>query len=105
MSEFDHGIVQTQRIVLMEGNTFNSQVCMKIYILHLKICRYYETAWRSAVKSGVSFISITSFNEWHEGTQIEPAVFTSGYTSYDPEESNYYLNLTRQFIKQMPFIG
>jgi hypothetical protein len=30
--------------------------------------------WRMAIASGADRVTITSFNEWHEGTQIEPAV-------------------------------
>jgi hypothetical protein len=29
--------------------------------------------WRAAISSGADRVTITSFNEWHEGTQIEPA--------------------------------
>jgi hypothetical protein len=28
----------------------------------------------SAINTNPDFIGITSFNEWHEGTQIEPAI-------------------------------
>ena len=33
----------------------------------------YDYTWRSALAAGADVVSITSFNEWHEGTQIEPA--------------------------------
>ena len=36
--------------------------------------KYYTDMFRAAMESGASYIGITSFNEWHEGTQIEPAV-------------------------------
>ncbi|XP_075228306.1 glycoprotein endo-alpha-1,2-mannosidase isoform X2 [Lycorma delicatula] len=36
--------------------------------------RYYEVAWRAALSSQPAIVTITSFNEWHEGTQIEPAL-------------------------------
>jgi len=36
--------------------------------------RYYEEMFKNAVNTTPDFISITSFNEWHEGTQIEPVV-------------------------------
>jgi hypothetical protein len=43
--------------------------------------------WRAALGSGADNVTITSFNEWHEGTQIEPAVAgrRAGYRylSYD----------------------
>jgi hypothetical protein len=29
--------------------------------------------WRAAIIARPDLITITSFNEWHEGTQIEPA--------------------------------
>ena len=41
--------------------------------------RYYDRMWKAAKASasglpGEQIVSVTSFNEWHEGTQIEPAV-------------------------------
>ena len=36
--------------------------------------RYYEKMFKAAINTKPDFISITSFNEWHEGTQIEPSV-------------------------------
>ena len=55
-----------------------------------------------------NFVSITSFNEWHEGTQIEAAIpktttdkdnvpFT--YLSYEPDPPDMYLTLTRTLIE------
>eukprot|EP00960_Hanusia_phi_P034229 750930-Hanusia_phi.AAC.3 len=35
---------------------------------------YYDKMWQSAVAAQTEFVSITSYNEWGEGTQIEPAV-------------------------------
>jgi hypothetical protein len=29
--------------------------------------------WRAAIAANPDQVTITSFNEWHEGTQIEPA--------------------------------
>jgi hypothetical protein len=40
--------------------------------------------WRGAVKAGADVVTITSYNEWHEGTQIEAAVAVGPpYASYD----------------------
>jgi hypothetical protein len=33
----------------------------------------YDSMWRAAIKAKPDGITITSYNEWHEGTQIEPA--------------------------------
>jgi len=50
----------------------------------------YTADWQAAVASNPEWIAITSWNEWFEGTQIEPSV------AY----GNQYLNLTRQFVDQ-----
>jgi glycoprotein endo-alpha-1,2-mannosidase len=34
----------------------------------------YDAFWRAAIAARPDRITITSYNEWHEGTQIEPAV-------------------------------
>jgi glycoprotein endo-alpha-1,2-mannosidase len=34
----------------------------------------YDAMWRAAIHAGADRITITSYNEWHEGTQIEPAM-------------------------------
>lgn len=56
---------------------------------------YYKEMWMAAVSLNPEILSITSFNEWHEGTQIESAVKREGYADYgnDPE---MYLKLTRK---------
>lgn len=33
----------------------------------------YDAMWRAAIAAHADRVTITSFNEWHEGTQIEPA--------------------------------
>jgi glycoprotein endo-alpha-1,2-mannosidase len=64
----------------------------------------YEEQWTAALDAGVepAMVTITSFNEWHEGTQIEPAAVgaTNGrgytYDDYSPLPPDAYLTLTRQ---------
>ena len=44
----------------------------------------YDAMWSSAFAAGADVVSITSWNEWHEGTQIEPAkpyCFADGFCS------------------------
>jgi hypothetical protein len=43
----------------------------------------YDGMWRSALRARADMVSITSYNEWHEGTQIEPSADVGGYESYD----------------------
>ena len=44
----------------------------------------YDAMWRGALRSGADLVTITSYNEWHEGTQIEPArAGLNGYESYE----------------------
>lgn len=66
--------------------------------------KYYTVAWKSALQTSPPMVSITSFNEWHEGTQIEPAVPKSSdgyvYKNYLPSAPDFYLKLTRQFVSQ-----
>ena len=47
---------------------------------------YYRCCWEGAIQSNADMVIITSFNEWLEGTQIEPSV------AY----GDFYLNLTRE---------
>jgi Glycosyl hydrolase family 99 len=44
----------------------------------------YDTMWRAAIAARSPVVTITSYNEWHEGTQIEPArAGRPGYESYN----------------------
>ena len=66
----------------------------------------FDTQWTSALNTGVepALVTITSFNEWHEGSMIEPPQFRAsdgnGYTYTDfgtlPPEG--YLTLTHSWI-------
>ncbi len=68
---------------------------------------YYDRMFKAAIDVRSEMISITSFNEWHEGTQIEPSIpkqienFT--YLDFLPHSPDYYLKRTRfwsdQFMK------
>jgi len=43
----------------------------------------YDSMWRAALHAGADLVTITSYNEWGEGTQIEPAGHGGRYESYD----------------------
>lgn len=51
---------------------------------------YYERSWQAAIGSSPDWIVITSFNEWPEGSYIEPSV------AY----GDHYLNLTARWSQQ-----
>jgi glycoprotein endo-alpha-1,2-mannosidase len=46
--------------------------------------RTYDSMWRAALGARADLVTITSYNEWHEGTQIEPARSSppAGYLTY-----------------------
>ena len=66
---------------------------------------YYDRAFEAALAASPDFIGITSFNEWHEGTQIEPAIEkeTGGfrYDDYSPRESTWYLDRTAHWVGKL----
>ncbi len=43
----------------------------------------YDAMWRAALGAHADLATITSYNEWLEGTQIEPARKRDGYASYE----------------------
>jgi glycoprotein endo-alpha-1,2-mannosidase len=63
---------------------------------------YYDRMFAAALAADPPVISICSFNEWHEGTQIEPAVpkKTADYTYFDygKRKPGWYLDRTRHWI-------
>jgi hypothetical protein len=121
--------IYTYDIVTYTGNTFH-RLCTEAHAMHL-LCapsvgpgydarrgsgdpvikprrrgQTYDAMWRAAITSGADSVTITSFNEWHEGTQIEPAVPRTRaryrYLSYDgawglrgPAAELAYLTRTR----------
>jgi len=65
--------------------------------------RYYGEKMVDGINSQTKFLSITSFNEWHEGTQIEPAIPAANagikYRDYRPHRPDYYLDQTRKLLE------
>jgi hypothetical protein len=71
----------------------------------------YDAMWQAAVAAGPEWIGVTSFNEWHEGTQIEPArdysTATRTYTGYEgafgvasADAPNAYLDRTAYWVER-----
>ncbi len=67
----------------------------------------YDAMWERATAAGAEWVSITSFNEWHEGTQIEPAITPGapGYLDYagaygraGPGAESAYLDATAMWV-------
>ena len=65
--------------------------------------KYYKESWKKALSFYPEIISVTSFNEWHEGTQIEKAIpkvmENYKYLDYLPKNPDYYLVLTKKFVQ------
>lgn len=65
---------------------------------------YYDRSFLAAIDSNPDLIGITSFNEWHEGTQIEPAVPKQvgdyRYLDYTPRAPAWYLDRTAHWVAQ-----
>jgi glycoprotein endo-alpha-1,2-mannosidase len=53
----------------------------------------YRVLWEEAIKSQPDWVVITSWNEWHEGTEIEPSF----------EDGDKYLKLTAEYARR--FLG
>jgi len=67
----------------------------------------YDRMWRAAVRAKADVVTITSYNEWQEGTQIEPAraqVERQGYEgawgSYGRAAQRAYLDATARWISR-----
>ncbi len=52
--------------------------------------RLYRAQWEEAIKADPHWILITSFNEWHEGSEIEPSA----------EYKHEYLELTGKYARR-----
>lgn len=65
---------------------------------------YYDSMFQSLIDCKAKWAGITSFNEWHEGTQIEPAasfmIYDYKYEDYEPLEPDYYLKRTRFWLEK-----
>ncbi|WP_203972350.1 discoidin domain-containing protein [Planotetraspora silvatica] len=73
----------------------------------------YDTEWSNAIATSPSWVSVTSFNEWHEGSVIEPAAsnppagfgyetFQGAYGTTGTASETAYLDRTRYWIGRFP---
>ena len=66
--------------------------------------RYFRQSCQAALDAGVKLISVTSFNEWHEGSQIEPAIPKEidgfKYENYSPGNPDFYLQLLKEYVEK-----
>ena len=81
-------------------------------IKHREKGKYYDRMWAAAVNLSVPVLAVTSYNEWGEGTQIEPArpfrtdrdALLKGYNEKSdggkPDKGDLrYVNATRRWMK------
>lgn len=64
---------------------------------------YYEKMFEAATEIKPEIIAVTSFNEWHEGTQKEPAIpkKTKNFVYEDyGTKPDFYLKLTKKLVKK-----
>jgi glycoprotein endo-alpha-1,2-mannosidase len=72
----------------------------------------YDAMWKAAIHADPDGITITSYNEWHEGTQIEPArnrapgaaevsvdSYEGAYGLYGKRAPHAYLDRTRFWVR------
>jgi hypothetical protein len=73
----------------------------------------YDAMWQRAIRARPDAVTITSYNEWHEGTQIEPARVSGWpYRSYEGDygltgaaAETAYLDRTRYWVEQLRSSG
>jgi glycoprotein endo-alpha-1,2-mannosidase len=63
----------------------------------------YDAMWRAAIRARPDIVTVTSYNEWNEGTQIEPASsdpLRAGYLTYDGAYGLRGLASERAYLKR-----
>ena len=66
----------------------------------------YDAMWRAALAARPDMVTITSYNEWNEGTQIEPASsdpLRAGYLTYEGAYGLRGLAAERAYMKRTRF--
>jgi glycoprotein endo-alpha-1,2-mannosidase len=63
----------------------------------------YDSMWEAAIRAGANLVTVTSYNEWSEGTQIEPAGHGGRYESYDGAYGLYGKRAERAYIMRTAY--
>jgi Glycosyl hydrolase family 99 len=63
----------------------------------------YDSMWRAALDAKADLVTITSYNEWGEGTQIEPAGRGGRYESYVGTYGLRGRNAARAYIRRTAY--
>ncbi|MFI5414623.1 MAG: alpha-mannosidase, partial [Candidatus Lutacidiplasmatales archaeon] len=63
----------------------------------------YDSMWSAALRAGADLVTITSYNEWGEGTQIEPAGHGGRYESYDGAYGLHGRAADRAYIRRTAY--
>lgn len=58
----------------------------------------YDRMWKTAIRAGADIVTITSYNEWQEGTQIEPARAALSRPDYDGAWGKTGVNAQRAYL-------
>lgn len=62
--------------------------------------QYYGVSWRTTMTICAQFVSISSYNDWQSGTQIEESIPYAGYKDYQPTGPRKYLDLTKHWVAE-----
>ncbi len=70
--------------------------------------RTYDSMWSAALRARPDVVTVTSYNEWHEGTQIEPARAHRGprgrrYLGYDGAWAKYGAEAERAYLDRTAY--
>jgi hypothetical protein len=58
----------------------------------------YDRMWKGAIRSNADLVTVTSYNEWQEGTQIEPARSQVGRPGYEGAWGTSGLGAQRAYL-------
>ena len=63
----------------------------------------YDSMWGAAIRARPDLVTVTSYNEWGEGTQIEPATPVAGYESYEGAWGRHGAAASRAYLARTAY--